>query len=95
MIVAKSRVILRFYHAMHAGDGDVSPAAAARRVERIWRAGSSPVTLIRTPRRSIVGAAILDFSPEFFLQFGMRNLDHGGTAVGTAVRQITSEQIAN
>src|SRR5436853_508276 len=34
MIVAKSRVILRFYHAMHAGDGDVSPAAAVRCVEK-------------------------------------------------------------
>src|SRR5207248_2391338 len=44
---------------------------------------------------SIVGTVILHFSPEFFLQFGVRNLDHGGTAMGTAVRQITSEQIAN
>jgi hypothetical protein len=51
--------------------------------------------LIRTPRASIVGAVILDFSPEFFLQFGVRNLNHSGTAVGTAVRQITSEQITN
>src|SRR5207253_11371752 len=34
MIVEKSRVILRFYHAMHAGDGDVSTAAAVRCVEK-------------------------------------------------------------
>jgi hypothetical protein len=52
-------------------------------------------------RKSYKGAAtvkhfrILDFSPEFFLQFGVGNLNHGGTAVGTAVGQITSEQITN
>ena len=53
------------------------------------------MTLIRMPRPSIVGAVILDLSPEFFLQFGVRNLNHGGTAMGAAVRQVTSEQITN
>ena len=43
----------------------------------------------------ILGTVILDFSPEFLFQFGVRNLDHGGPAVGTAVGQITGQQIAN
>ncbi len=43
----------------------------------------------------ILGTVILDFSPEFLFQFGVRNLDHGGPAVGTAVGQIAGQQIAN
>ena len=43
----------------------------------------------------ILGTVILEFSPEFLFQFGVRNLDHGGPAMGTAVGQIARQQIAN
>ena len=92
---AKAWVILGFHDAMHARDGDIPATTVSHGIEQNFP--RPPLIDHADPHTKHVDGRHdhLDLTSEFFLQFGVGNLDHGWAAVGTAVGQVAGQQIAN